>query len=374
MTEQDAGKIVLSEKPQEIIDSTVLKADEKVSKPLQDLPKFVTIMIHKARDLEKKGMLGKADPYVKITVGDKVERSKTVKNNHSPEWQFASKFDIGNFKSEEIKIELFGEDIGKDDKLGHKIFKIQDMTKYENLKNTWIPLDDCKSGEILVSFDLVDDLSTKTTLPKDISSAKTSSQITEAAKAVEDISSKDISVVTTKQVGDSSVAEIKTVKTFTISKAPLPENANDLSVTVQDEKVSMVHKDYGHTLAIAKARNIEKRGLMGKPDPYVKITYGKEILKTKTVNNTYEPEWSYTTKLNVTEQNPEYVILELFDDNIGKDDKLGNTSLNIKDLIKKQSVRDQWIALDNCKSGEILISYEILPRKTVDPSIALKNY
>ena len=264
MTEQDAGKIVLSEKPQEIIDSTVLKADEKVSKPLQDLPKFVTIMIHKARDLEKKGMLGKADPYVKITVGDKVERSKTVKNNHSPEWQFASKFDIGNFKSEEIKIELFDEDIGKDDKLGHKIFKIQDMTKYESLKNTWIPLDDCKSGEILVSFDLVDDLSTKTTLPKDISSAKTSSQIIEAAKAVEDISSTDISVVTTKQVGDSSVTEIKTVKTSTISKASLPENVEDLSVTVHDEKVSMVHTDYELTLAIAKARNIEKRGLVGK--------------------------------------------------------------------------------------------------------------
>ena len=197
-------------------------------------------------------------------MGDKVERSKTVKNNHSPEWQFASKFDIGNFKSEEIKIELFDEDIGKDDKLGHKIFKIQDMTKYENLKNTWIPLNDCKSGEILVSFDLVDDLSTKTTLPKDISSAKTSSQIIEAAKAVEDISSTDISVVTTKQVGDSSVTEIKTVKTSTISKASLPENVEDLSVTVHDEKVSMVHTDYELTLAIAKARNIEKRGLMGK--------------------------------------------------------------------------------------------------------------
>ena len=61
----------------------------------------------------------------------------------------------------------------------------------------------------------------------------------------------------------------------------------------------MGHADYELTLAIAKARNIEKRGLMGKPDPYVKITYGKEILKTKTVNNTYEPEWSYKTKLNV---------------------------------------------------------------------------
>ena len=121
-------------------------------------------------------------------------------------------------------------------------------------------------------------------------------------------------------------------------------------------------------LPLQRQETLRKGDLWAKPDPYLKITYGKGILKTKTVNNTYVPEWSYTTNLNVTEQNPEYVILELFDDNIGKDDKLGNTSLNIKDLIKKQSVRDQWIALDNCKSGEILISYGNLPRKRGDPS------
>ena len=37
VTEQDAGKIVLSDKPQEIIDPKALKANDKDSKPLQDL-------------------------------------------------------------------------------------------------------------------------------------------------------------------------------------------------------------------------------------------------------------------------------------------------------------------------------------------------
>ena len=60
------------------------------------------------------------------------------------------------------------------------------------------------------------------------------------------------------------MTEIKTVKTSTISKASLPEKVEDLSLTVHDGKVSMVHTDYELTLAIAKARNIEKRGLMGK--------------------------------------------------------------------------------------------------------------
>ena len=137
----------------------------------------------------------------------------------------------------------------------------------------------------------------------------------EAAIAVEDKYSTDISVVTTKQVGDSSVTEIKTVKTFTISKAPLPENAKDLSVTVQDEKVSMVHTYYGHTLAIAKARNI-------------------------------------------SDDSPDNILIEVLDEDIGKDDNMGNLSLNGLDLIEKQSLVNQWMPLSDGMSGETLISVE----------------
>merc|ERR1712106_1125890 len=46
----------------------------------------VVITVYKARDIEKKGMFGKADPYVKMTLGKQKAKSATVKNNHNPEW------------------------------------------------------------------------------------------------------------------------------------------------------------------------------------------------------------------------------------------------------------------------------------------------
>merc|ERR1712212_1119749 len=117
--------------------------------------KNINVMVHKARDLEKQGILGKADPYVKVTVGEKTVKSKTVKNNYNPEWQFGSSFTLDEKLSNDIQIEVFDEDIGKDDKLGHKILKIEEILSMKNIVNQWVVLEGCKSGEILLSIELI---------------------------------------------------------------------------------------------------------------------------------------------------------------------------------------------------------------------------
>merc|ERR1711976_771835 len=55
----------------------------------------IKITVFKAKDIEKKGMFGKADPYVKLTLDNQKAKSATVKNNHNPEWNFPATFDIG---------------------------------------------------------------------------------------------------------------------------------------------------------------------------------------------------------------------------------------------------------------------------------------
>ena len=69
--------------------------------------------------------------------------------------------------------------------------------------------------------------------------------------------------------------------------------------------------------------------------------------------------------MKITESSPDYFTIELFDEDIGKDDKLGNVSLDIQEIITKQSISDQWVTLSDCKSGEVLISHEIIPKKIV---------
>merc|ERR1712168_1396826 len=122
-----------------------------IPKPKELEPGLITVTVHKARDIEKKGMFGKADPYVIMTIGDQKAKSKTIKNNYNPEWEFTANFTINQEIPEGITISLFDDDIGKDDALGSKVLDIGAIQEYKELKNQWIPLENCKSGEVLIS-------------------------------------------------------------------------------------------------------------------------------------------------------------------------------------------------------------------------------
>ena len=63
-------------------------------------------------------MFGTVDLYVKLTLGKQQTKSATVKNNHNPEWNFESKFDVDQSTAENIIISVFDKGLGKDDSLG----------------------------------------------------------------------------------------------------------------------------------------------------------------------------------------------------------------------------------------------------------------
>merc|ERR1719435_746909 len=92
----------------------VLKEDDLVEiRNITLKPVNIDVVVHKARNVEKKGIFGKADPYVTVKIGSKSYKSITVKNNHNPEWQFKSNFLMDENSTEDIIIEVFDEDFGK---------------------------------------------------------------------------------------------------------------------------------------------------------------------------------------------------------------------------------------------------------------------
>merc|ERR1712226_324735 len=108
-------------------------------------------------------------------------------------------------------------------------------------------------------------------------------------------------------------------------------------------------------------RNIEKKGILGKADPYVKLTLGKQKAKSLTVTNNYNPEWNFISTFDVNRKTSENIIIEVFDEDLGKDDALGSTFLDVTSIQKQKHLIHQWISLENCKSGEILLSAEFVP-------------
>jgi len=117
-------------------------------------------------------------------------------------------------------------------------------------------------------------------------------------------------------------------------------------------------------ITLHKARDLEKKGLFGKADPYAVINVGKETFKSKTIDNNHNPEWNFNIQFNINKETPDKISLEVFDEDIGKDDPLGQTTILLCEIINKRQILNKWIRLQQCKSGEVLFSAEFIPSES----------
>uniref|UniRef100_A0A3B5M7U9 Uncharacterized protein n=1 Tax=Xiphophorus couchianus TaxID=32473 RepID=A0A3B5M7U9_9TELE len=97
----------------------------KVDQMRFPLPRgVVRVHVLEARDLVAKdtymmGMVkGKSDPYVTLRVGNRLFKTKTIKENLHPKWNEVYEFVIHEAPGQELEMELYDEDRDKDDFLG----------------------------------------------------------------------------------------------------------------------------------------------------------------------------------------------------------------------------------------------------------------
>merc|ERR550517_615519 len=117
----------------------------------------VTINVVGARNLSKTSKFGKADPYVLVSIGKQKFKSVKVSNSSNPEWNFVNTVYVDKESTTEFSVEVYDEDtFTKDDFLGRVLLKNKDLSRLQ--QGQWIPLEGCKSGEILISAEVVDDV------------------------------------------------------------------------------------------------------------------------------------------------------------------------------------------------------------------------
>merc|ERR1712228_1164515 len=128
---------------------------------------------------------------------------------------------------------------------------------------------------------------------------------------------------------------------------------NDLSKKQEDKIPSGIL-----TVTIHKASQLENLDMVGKSDPYVKVCFDNNEWISKKVKNTLEPEWNFTTDIEVDENQDEELKVVVYDSDLGKDDVQGTLHLPLTEVTQQNDNNGSWYDLSGCKTGKVLISFE----------------
>ncbi|KAL1543460.1 calcium-dependent lipid-binding protein-like [Salvia divinorum] len=86
-------------------------------------------------------------------------------------------------------------------------------------------------------------------------------------------------------------------------------------------------------VTIVKANDLKNMELIGKSDPYVTVHIRPLFkVKTKVVNNNLNPTWNQTFNLIAEDKETQSLILEVFDQDIGQDKRLGIAKMPLIEL------------------------------------------
>merc|ERR1712106_111857 len=127
------------------------------------------------------------------------------------------------------------------------------------------------------------------------------------------------------------------------------------SVPEQESEVSEF-KSGALKIIVHKAVELVNQDRFGKSDPYVIVKYRDKEFRSKTINNTLEPAWNFTSEFDIVEIDDSPIDIEVYDDDFGKDSSEGSYSLTLDEAINDLVVEGKWYNLEGCKTGKIFIS------------------
>ena len=307
------------------------------------------INLIKAADLIKSDMIGKSDPYAVLSHGNQKDRTKTVNNTQNPEWNHRSEFDFPDADCRTFDIEVFDADkFGKDKSLGKVTLDIADiLNESENPKEgKWYPLEGVKSGKVLLNADFLDDLGRR---PSEI--------LKGLLKDGDPRKGSTTSGLDSKSPSDSDGAGDK-------KKHPSALNGDVPHVPASALPTGKAK------INLIKAKELIQADRNSKSDPYAMLLYGRQVEKTKVVQNSHEPQWNHEAEFDFPEGDERTFRVEVFDsDKVGKDTSLGHLDLDITDVLALDGQAGKWFALSGVPSGKVLLSADFiddLGRKTGD--------
>ena len=335
----------------------------------------VNLNVHGAEGLGKGDLIGKSDPYAVISYDGDQQQTPTVKNNQNPEWDYETNLPVNGNGPRNIDIDVYDKDrFGKDKLLGSTSLDIADLID-NPLNQAKIPLDGSKTGKLNVSADFVPtdqyDMSSRKSSRLEESYSRKTSTMSEMSY------SRKASEVYSRKASEMSVSDSRKHSEMSISS----RRQSEMSVMGSRKPSGMVG-DAGEegllgpgliNLNVHGAKDLVKKDLIGKSDPYAVLSYGDSQLKSDPVKNSQNPSWDFQAQLPVDEKSPDKFRIEVFDkDKIGKDKPLGHADFDIPSLADGHNLDRHWVPLDGVKSGQIQVSAEYEPEDLSSSSSSRK--
>ncbi|KAG5886718.1 hypothetical protein JTB14_030784 [Gonioctena quinquepunctata] len=208
------------------------------------------VHVFEAKDLERKDVTGKSDPYVVLTVGAQGCTTPVIKRDLNPRWDYWCEFVILDPIGQHLQFKLFDQDdLNEDDFMGSGIIEIQSVIK-EGKNDRWFNLDNAKHGKLHLRF-------TWLGLSADQSALNAASH------------------------------ETKLLKVANISTALL-------------------------TIYLEAAQDLQKVKSK-KPNPYVVLTVGKTQQKSKVKKHTVDPVWEQGFSMLVANPDSDSLNISMID-------------------------------------------------------------
>merc|ERR1712025_817536 len=173
------------------------------------------------------------------------------------------------------------------------VLDLNEVQDKKQLLNQWIPLKNCKSGEVLISAEFIPQAELQKRIQleqsKSIDKQEDTNKISETTKQdtlvessqEEVLIQKDVQIESTTAKGGKGLKEVlnreKKVSSETIVK---PDQSIETEVIIpkpREVEPGLI------SVTVHKARDIEKKGMFGKADPYVIMTHGDQKAKSKTI-------------------------------------------------------------------------------------------
>jgi len=267
------------------------------------------------------------DPYCAVTIHGIEKRTKKSDNTREPTWNdVPMEFVMVHLKNSVADIVVYNaKTLGKDERMGHCKVHFGEEWSLETgiAQRKWIKLQGTTSGEVLIKITWHGYSSTKVPQSLDETINEEVEKI-QAVKAIEETNRE------LQSTGFSST----------------PDRTSGLLI-----------------LKIKSAQGLRAADSNGFSDPYVNIelntaakTTEQQKFKTCVKKRTLTPSWDEEFNLKISDYNKTVLELSVRDwDKFANDDKIGNLSLPLIDIVKNGCKVDAWYPLQNGQ-GKINIS------------------